>query len=575
MGDPTRRELVIGGGAIAAAVAAGRGIGEAEAAPSDAPAPDIGAPGQALTAQGTVSEVVLAGGAAIAKGPPVAGALVSNGRDVVRTDKDGHWSLSVVPGQTLFVIKPAGYRVPVETATKLPLFSYVYEPHGTPAVLGYRYGGLPATGPLPASIDFQLTRLDDPGDYDVLLVTDPQPESTVEIQYLRDDIVAGLVGTTAAFGVNCGDVAFDDLAMYPRINQLFGRAGVPWFNIGGNHDLDYEAPDAARSRDTWKRVFGAPYYAHEHGKALFIMLDNVDYAGAASAEGRRNGRGTYRGRFSDDQLTFVKNLLAATPPDRLLVFFMHIPLVTYLDPENPANNTANAADLLRLIGERPSVSFAGHTHSTEHHYLGAAQGGSDEAPHHHHVLTAASGSWWSGPPDTRGIACADSWDGTPNGHHVLSVRGASYTTRYVPAHEPAERQMRISLETQAHQDDREMMGEVSQLTLLRGPVTSAQSAATRVLVNLFDGGPRSQVSLTIGDGLAVPMTRVRRPDPFVVQLYGRHPGTIKKWVAPQACSHLWQASLPGGLAPGAYTLKATAQDEYGRTHVDAMVLEVV
>ena len=419
-----------------------------------------------------------------------------------------------------------------------------------------------------------LTRKAEPARFDVILFTDPQPESAAEVEYIRDDAVAPLLGTGAAFGMTLGDLAFDDLSVYPRLNRMIGRLGVPWWSIGGNHDLDYEAPDASRARDTWKRVFGAPYYAHAHGGALFVMLDNVAYLGSGSGK-PGDKHGAYVGRFSDDQLAFVKNLLAATPPDTLLVFAMHIPLRTYFDPTMPAANTANAAALLALIGDRPSVSFAGHTHTTEHHYLGAADGGSDAHPHHHHVLTAVSGSWWSGPLDHRGIACADQTDGTPNGHHVLSIDGARYTTRYVPATEPDDTQMRIVVEAGFHAEDKEVLRETTMSRALRSPVTADEAGAARLVVNLFDGGPRSTVRFALDGGTPVAMTRVSRPDPYVGQLYGRYPETIKPWVKPNASSHLWQVPLPAGLGIGTYTVRVLATDEYGRDHEGGMVLEVV
>ena len=40
-----------------------------------------------------------------------------------------------------------------------------------------------------------------------------------------------------------------------------GTIGLPWWNIGGNHDLNFEAPDRRYSRETFKRVFGPNYYA--------------------------------------------------------------------------------------------------------------------------------------------------------------------------------------------------------------------------------------------------------------------------------------------------------------------------
>lgn len=126
-----------------------------------------------------------------------------------------------------------------------------------------------------------------------------------------------------------------------------------------------------------KRVYGPAYYAFEHGDALFIMLDNVEYFGADPTQPRSRGR--YRGRIGERQLAFVANLLKETPPEKLIVVVMHIPLQTYLDPKSPAQNTADAAELLALLGDRPSVSFSGHTHMTEHHYLSRANA-PDAAP---------------------------------------------------------------------------------------------------------------------------------------------------------------------------------------------------
>jgi hypothetical protein len=38
-----------------------------------------------------------------------------------------------------------------------------------------------------------------------------------------------------------GDIMFDDLSLYPRLNRIIGQIGISWYNIRGNHDLNYEA----------------------------------------------------------------------------------------------------------------------------------------------------------------------------------------------------------------------------------------------------------------------------------------------------------------------------------------------
>lgn len=487
------------------------------------------------------------------------GVMVSNGRDVVLTDAVGRWSLPVEPGDSLFVIKPTGWSPPIDPATQLPRFAHLYAPEGTPAAAGFRFAGLAPTGALPESIDFPLRRHDEASQFSALLFTDPQPESLAEVDYIRDAVVAQTAETPAAFGITHGDVMFDDLSFYDRYNSIVGSIGVPWFNCSGNHDMNYEAPDNTLSRETFKRVYGARWYAFQHGGATFFALDNVEYLGANPA--RRNGAGQYRGRFGERQLAFVRNVLAQVPKQALVVFSFHIPLKTQLGT-GPASAAVDAKAFLEAIASHPnSVSFSGHTHTNEHWYLGAAEGFA-AGVHPHHVLAAVSGSWWSGPFDERGIPVALESDGSPNGFHLLEVDGPRYRTTLIPASDPNRGQLRIVL-------DRVHAGAP-----LRGQIERAAAATTQVVVNFFDGGPRSTVEMALGASAYAPMRRVARTDPFVVEVYARNAATMKRWVKPSASTHIWQAALPAGIAAGAHRVSVRATDEFGRRHEAWLVLEV-
>ena len=317
-------------------------------------------------------------------------------------------------------------------------------------------------------------------------------------------------------------------------------------------------------------MFGANYYAFEYGETLFLMLDNVDYHGADPEKPGRGGK--YRGFFGERQLEFVGNVLKETESTRLVAAFMHIPLQNYLNPDDPSTNTADRAKFLGLLEGRKTVSFSGHTHTTEHHYFGAAEGFMGSAPHHHHVLTAVSGSWWSGPLDRRGIASADSRDGTPHGFHILSINRGGYTTRFVPANEPNGRQMRISLERSSFRT-----GFISRFpggTITGLAVVAKIAAAATLVVNFFDGGPKTTVKYRIGTRGPIAMKRQTRPDPFVVEVFGRNPETIKPWVKAEPSSHIWAARLPASLRPGAHAIDVHVVDEYGRDHHDSLILEV-
>ncbi|MGE8125759.1 calcineurin-like phosphoesterase C-terminal domain-containing protein [Methylobacterium sp. yr668] len=514
-------------------------------------------PAEAAEATGIVSARDAAGGDPV----PLPGVLVSNGREIARTDERGRYRLPMSGDGAVFVIKPPGYALPRD-ADNVPRHSYIHQPGGTPAELGLRYRGLAPTGPLPASIDFTLTRADEPDDFDVVLFTDPQPESRFELDHVRDTAVARAMAIPAAFGLTTGDVLFDDLSLYGRSNRIVGRIGLPWYSLPGNHDLNMQAPDARYSRETWKRVFGAPTYAFRHGRAWFVMLDNVEWLGPPVPVGAN----TYRGRIGDRGLAFLRNLLAEIPRDDLIVLAMHIPLHTETGPEEPRTHTTDRAALLDLLAGRKVLSLAGHTHTTEHHHL--ADG------HHHHVLTAVSGSWWSGPDTRTGIPSADSRDGTPNGFHVLSIRGTDYTTRYVAAQGQPDETMRILFESELRAGAPEVVRWTRPVQGLRPPVPQDALADTTLVVNVFDGGPRTRLAFRVGDATPRPMARTRRPDPFVTELYERYPETKKSWVKAVPSTHIWTARLPDDLAPGAHRVTVEGADEYGRPIRGCTVLEV-
>jgi hypothetical protein len=559
----TRRDLLI-------AAANGLALAAAEPLRAETQASPVGqVSGQVA---GVVFEDKDGSGVVSAANPGIPGALVSNGRDVAVTGADGRYTLPLPEEATIFVIKPRGFMPPVEPATNLPRFYRHHQPRGSPPELNLAFEGFRPTGPLPASVDFPLRRQDESQAFNVVMVSDPQPETAAEVDFVREDLIEALAGVDAEFGLTAGDIMFDDLSLLPRSNAIMGSIGLPWWNIGGNHDLNFEAPDRKYSRETYKRFFGPNYYAFFYAETLFLMLDDVDYLGPEPA--RPGGGGKYEGRLDEGQLEFVRNVLKHTPDDTLIVAVMHIPIRTFLDNDAYQNLQNSEAFFSLFEGRRYTVSFAGHTHTTEHHYFDAADGWKGPEPHHHHVLTTLSGSWWSGPFDHRGVPSADSRDGTPNGFHILSVDGLTYTTRFVPAKEPNGRQMRLSILSRFHGIGRDADLDFRQVRLLGSPVPREALGASTLIANIFDGGDKTRVKMIIGDRAPIEMTRRARPDPFVQEVFGRNEATKKAWVKANDCSHIWVARLPGDLAPGTYRVEVEAAGEYGQRLSGRLALEV-
>ena len=211
----------------------------------------------------------------------------------------------------------------------LPQFYYIHRPNGSPE--GLRFAGIDPTGPLPEIVDFPLLKQSEPERFEVVLFADPQPQSSVELDYVRDDVIAELIGTSARFGMTLGDIMFDDLSLFPRYISIVGQIGIPWYNVPGNHELNFEAEDDRHSLETFKRYFGPPYYSFEVGDAVFYVLDNIEYRGSGQSDpGDYRGNGGYEARIGRRQLRWLERDLAHVPQEKLIFLAMHAPLRTYL-----------------------------------------------------------------------------------------------------------------------------------------------------------------------------------------------------------------------------------------------------
>ena len=469
----------------------------------------------------------------------IAHVAVSNGRDVVRTDNVGSYSLQVQPGQTVFVVKPAGWRV-ATGATGMPLFWRHHVPSGGTAL---KYGGIAPTGALPASIDFPLRRESvRKRDLDVLVFGDSQPKSIVDVDYYDDDIVTPIVGThQAQLGLTLGDIVHDDLSLYPAIQAVTAKLGVPWLHVAGNHDLDF---DAARDEDsllTFRSHFGPDTFAWEETNAAFIVLDDVVYRPAQ--------RPVYVGGLRQDQFAFLAAYLPTVPKNRLLVLAVHIPFFnTSPVPQGQSFRVADRERLFGLLKDFPHVLLlSAHSHTQQHVLHGAGSGWHGATPLHEYNVGAACGAFWSGVKDAAGIPDATMADGTPNGYATLKVNlGGKYALAWHPARDAGDTQI-----------------------ALHAPTVLRQGAypAFAVFANVYMGRDDSKVEYRIDDGDWEPMTRTLQSDPRLIaenvdddrthalRGYDRTPPA-------EPSPHLWRGTLPTDLAVGVHAIEVRAFDTW-------------
>ncbi len=473
--------------------------------------------------------------------PGLAKVAVSNQKEVVETDAEGRWTLPHDEDTIFFVIKPKGYAPPVNDE-QLPLFYYIHKPAGSSSET--RYPGVPPTGALPKSIDFPLVRVaDEPEKFQAVFFGDPQPRSQDEVDYIAHDVLTELVGTDAKFGVTLGDIMFDNLSLFEPSNANIALIGIPWYNVIGNHDINFEAETDAESDETFHRYYGPQYYSFDYGAVHFIVLDDVDWGHHPGKKKK-----TYRAGLNADQISFVKNDLALVPEQKLVCLMMHIPLM----------DVGNRSELYRLIENRPyTMSISGHTHWHAHFYIDEEDGWEGDEPHHHIVNVTVSGSWWKGQKNEVGVPHATMRDGAPNGYSIITFDGAKHTLDFKASGHPAEYQMTVFAPDE---------------------IASVNSAKTPVYVNLFNGSKKSVVKLKVKDrGGWVEMKKVEEQDPYYVAMRQREMAANPnaKLNEPIPSWHLWKANLPADLKLGSHLLMIEGTDAYGRVHTGQRILRAV
>ena len=479
---------------------------------------------------------------------------VSNGVDVVKTNKEGEYELSITNDTILFVIKPRDWYVPLQAKTRLPQFYYNHKPEGSPKL---KYRGVAPTGPLPESVNFPLKPRQENDQFRFISFGDPQPRNQTEMDYIAHDIVEELVDADAAFGVSLGDLVFDNLNVFDSYTKTLGLIGVPWYNVVGNHDINYDAPVSNQSDETFERYFGPGYYSYDYGKAHFLVLNNVMW----DVDKRE-----YHGEFGEDQIQFIQNDLKHVPKDKLIVVMMHIPLQDVLDRHK----------MLGLLEPfKHTFSMSAHWHRQDHYFMGAEDGWKGKTPHHHLVHFTVCGSWWGGAPDEQGIPHATMSDGGPNGYAFVSVDGNDYSMQYKAARREADYQMNVYAPEQ---------------------VAPKDAWGTEIKVNAFFGSKDMRVEMKLGkDGHWVTMTRFTGSDPAIVARSKRQDDFIamvakergidnpddntkkKIWqqyskvlgpgeIGPRDTDHLWKAPLPANPEPGHYVIYVRATDRWDQVH---------
>lgn len=470
---------------------------------------------------------------------------VSNGREVVKTDKRGKYILPVGRDNILFVIKPSGFGVPIDSAM-LPKFYYIHKPGGSPATM--KYPGVKPTGPLPGEVNFALIPQQESQQFRVLLFGDPQVYSQQDIDWFRKGILEEVRGTKGvSFGMSLGDLVGDNLHLFTDYIREMKSIGIPWYNMVGNHDLNFDTGKDSLSDESYEAHFGPANYSFEYGRVHFIVLDDI-----LAPDPRKNDG--YWGGLRADQLEFVKNDLDHTDTSKLVVLAYHIPM--------KGDRGFRASDRVKLFEHLKDhhhvLMLSGHTHKQRQIFYKAEDGWLQATPAHEYNAGTTSGDWYSGELDKNNVPFATMRDGTEKGYAFLNFNGSSYTIDYKVAGKAAAYQMSVF-----------------------APKVVGHRRDTRfdVFVNFFMGADDSKVEYRMGQDEWKPMRRTEEVDPTYYQQYTRWdltdalmPG--RRPSEGEASSHLWTGAVSTELPVGVHTLYIRATDMFGRVFMSEQVIRI-
>jgi hypothetical protein len=448
-------------------------------------------------------------GRVTANGRAVRGARVSDGRLVMAVDADGRFDFVTTDTQRFLTLcPPAGFELPTGRTGAMSLARRL-------------------SGASEHTVEFQLNpRTAGDERHAFLVLADPQTQNMFEMGRFHAETVPDVVTTVRqlggmpSFGIGCGDLMYDDLALYPEYERAIQRMGIPFGQVVGNHDLDQGSRTTEGAVDTFQQHFGASHYSFDVGAVHYLVLNDVFWHGAG-----------YVGYITEEQLAWVRSDLSHVERGRTVVVFLHIPSLgsqherTDRDRPEPGSAVTNREALFALVDGYQAHLISGHTHESEHRRQGTI---------HEHVTGAVCGAWWSGD------IC---FDGTPNGYAVYEAMGERLHWRYKSTGKPADHQLRLA----APGADRSAPGDL---------VANVWDWDPAWTVTWFeDGQPR---------GL---MSRRRGKDPLSVEQHtGPEKPERRTWVEPMTTNHLFYAAA----SPSAQEWKVEAKDGNGRTYTETL-----
>ena len=347
----------------------------------------------------TNDQQILVQGKVLCNGKGVSSVSVTDGSSVVETDVNGKYILHTCSkNDFVYYSLPSGYNSPIQEG--VPVFYVPLKKNKEEQQINFTLGKCTETQTKYAFILWTDTHLQNTADFNLMKIVVNDVNKTV----------TKLTTQFPVYGISCGDNVFDQLDYFEKYKQIVALTGLPFYQVIGNHDMDYNNRSDGLSDKSFSEKFGPTHYSFNIGHIHYVVLKDVFYYGYSYQ---------YLGYINEIQLQWLEKDVSKVKPGSTVVVAIHIPTIYGESKEADSystllsNSVMNRTALFSILAPFKTHILSGHSHTQWNTVI------SPVLFEHTHVATCAA--WWQGEI---------SIDGTPKGYTVYQVDGDSLSWYY-------------------------------------------------------------------------------------------------------------------------------------------------
>lgn len=489
------------------------------------------------------------------EGTGLAGVVVSDGIEVVKTDSKGVYQLkSKKYHGYVFVSTPSGYEPLVDGL--LPKF----------------HAQLKANAATAERVDFQLRKADGQENHRMLLLGDMHlARRTNDLKQFADfvkDVNATIDATPGkVYALTLGDMTWDlywitnNYSFKEYLADAAGIKGTMLYHTVGNHDHSMYYMGDYDTVKEYRELIGPTYYSFNIGKVHYVVLDDVECTNSTATTDEKGNPcyvRAYDAHIVSDELAWLRKDLASVPNGTPLVVTMHIQLYG----KDGKYHLKDASAFESILRSYPEVHlFTAHTHTvynTDHL--------SDDHLFEHNAGSVCGTWWWSGN-ETPGVHIGQ--DGSPGGYTLLDVAGTGFKWQYKATGSHVDYQFRTYDRNEIHLTDAKYVPNSNGTYKFEPSIWGSANTSNEVYINVWNWDPSWTVEVS-ENGTPLTVSRIISGEKDPLHLIAYTAKRINKNSKPTfettTTGHLFKvtASSPSS------TLDIKVTDRFGNVYTETM-----